>query len=871
MWPVLLNMTRDECRRTLRRLELEAYSNMISVFRAQGALEEDRKKLLEELRAVLHISHDRHSAEARRVSNDELLATIAEHIAGPNTGLAWISEGRRIIPLMPRGIAQTMYTEIADKVAEVTAAENKELKKMEDKLITPVSKEVEMPDPETAESALECSEKMDDVYPPIATEDHSSKIWETEIICRKRKLAEDDEFEDTITPVKNMRNIPVNMHQKHVNLSQVYSKYSQPTSSKQSSQSKHSYNQVSKVSSKPCQTRAPRQQKPKVQKPRAPRQKKQPKDVQSPPAKQFNPVSLQMEYSGPPNTFQASYAQSILSNKNRDFVDEFKPKVKSSPGMVSESPTMHLLTQPATVPHELGLSENAHPDDPKSLQAQSTPIAKQPLNTVKASQIILKSRDSEKKVPVPDIKIVQKPNDNIKILANRQVVVAPSSAQKTLNARKLVAAKVIGSIPKVRTSATPVKTISDKMVVVSKAPIDTRISHPKFVITSSSTTTSMKSSTPVSSNNYSPPTSETLTPKGIPATDLKVSAKTFVNPKSGKTMVVLPAKSTKEGPLFHFKGVSQAMKLVSVSSQPNTMPTSKFHPASTLKPTIVSASSPKILGTEPIKTANLADIVPVKGLTPTQKIISPIVRPVSSKGNVIVVQKSANLGKTLKFTKNGNDMSKIIMGKNVNQLLQAKSEQGELSKSNVIVLELNNEQSGKTTTMSEIIDSHIQKPTPEENKPSHIITQETPVLFDTHPGEGNASSLDSTASLEKDGNRQNEAKDSPGHWDMEIESVPDSKKTDDKLNSLHLDLGMSSESETEFMADGKNKSDHSSQDSVHQETQRDESLMADDEFPEGRREPRRDILDDQLSRLLAEDSANSSDSQTVERLPMTSE
>ncbi|CAF4786264.1 unnamed protein product [Pieris macdunnoughi] len=969
MWPVLLNMTRDECRRTLRRLELEAYSNMISVFRAQGALEEDRKKLLEELRAVLHISHDRHSAEARRVSNDELLATIAEHIAGPNTGLAWISEGRRIIPLMPRGIAQTMYTEIADKVAEVTAAENKELKKMEDKLITPVSKEVEMPDPETAESALECSEKMDDVYPPIATEDHSSKIWETEIICRKRKLEEDGEFEDTITPVKNMRNIPVNMHQKHVNLSQVYSKYSQPTSSKQSSQSKHSYNQVSKVSSKPCQTRAPRQQKPKVQKPRAPRQKKQPKDVQSPPANKFNPVSLQMEYSGPPNTFQASYAQSILSNKNRDFVDEFKPKVKSSPGMVSESPTMHLLTQPATVPHELGLSENAHPDDPKSLQAQSTPIAKQPLNAIKASQIILKSRDSEKKVPVPDIKIVQKPNDNIKILANRQVVVAPSSAQKTLNARKLVAAKVIGSIPKVRTSSTPVKTISDKMVVVSKPPIDTRISHPKFVITSSSTTTSMKSSTPVSSNNYSPPTSETLTPKGIPATDLKVSAKTFVNPKSGKTMVVLPAKSSKEGPLFHFKGVSQAMKLVSVSSQPNTMPTSKFHPgASTLKPTIVNASSPKILGTEPIKTANLADIVPVKGLTPTQKMISPIVRPVSSKGNVIVVQKSANLGKTLKFTKNGNDMSKIIMGKNVNQLLQAKSEQGELSKSNVIVLELNNEQSGKTTTMSEIIDSHIQKPTPEENKPSHIITQDTPVLFDTHPGEGNASSLDSTASLEKDGNRQNEAKDSPSHWDMEIESVPDSKKTEDKLNSLHLDLGISSESETEYMADGKNKSDHSSQDSVHQETQRgmtselysggsmslatrtllsqlqddgsssndssfalkskkaaqsnkidksesealskakakltqkvaeeqsqqkridvystaisttdinldsfsylDESLMADDEFPEGRREPRRDILDDQLSRLLAEDSANSSDSQTVEQLPMTNE
>lgn len=58
--------------------ELVAYSNMIDVFRAQGALEDNRKKILEELRAVLHITSDRHSAEARRVANDELLATIAD-------------------------------------------------------------------------------------------------------------------------------------------------------------------------------------------------------------------------------------------------------------------------------------------------------------------------------------------------------------------------------------------------------------------------------------------------------------------------------------------------------------------------------------------------------------------------------------------------------------------------------------------------------------------------------------------------------------------------------------------------------------------------------------------------------------------------
>lgn len=70
-----------ECRISKRCclfIELEAYSKMISVFRAQGELEGVRRRLLDELRGVLHISNDRHSAEARRVANDELLATIAE-------------------------------------------------------------------------------------------------------------------------------------------------------------------------------------------------------------------------------------------------------------------------------------------------------------------------------------------------------------------------------------------------------------------------------------------------------------------------------------------------------------------------------------------------------------------------------------------------------------------------------------------------------------------------------------------------------------------------------------------------------------------------------------------------------------------------
>lgn len=53
MWPLLLDMTREESKRVLRRLELEAYSSVISVFRAQGDLTKEKKKQLQELQNTL--------------------------------------------------------------------------------------------------------------------------------------------------------------------------------------------------------------------------------------------------------------------------------------------------------------------------------------------------------------------------------------------------------------------------------------------------------------------------------------------------------------------------------------------------------------------------------------------------------------------------------------------------------------------------------------------------------------------------------------------------------------------------------------------------------------------------------------------------
>ncbi|XP_042223764.1 BRCA2-interacting transcriptional repressor EMSY-like isoform X5 [Homarus americanus] len=116
-WPKLLDMTKDECRKALRALELTTYSQVVSVLRAQGELTKEKRKLLNDLQTIFSITLERHRAEIRRAVNDEKLNTIADILAGPNTGVEWAVEGRRLVPLMPRIPPQTSYTAIATRMA----------------------------------------------------------------------------------------------------------------------------------------------------------------------------------------------------------------------------------------------------------------------------------------------------------------------------------------------------------------------------------------------------------------------------------------------------------------------------------------------------------------------------------------------------------------------------------------------------------------------------------------------------------------------------------------------------------------------------------------------------------------------------------
>jgi len=127
MWPKLLDHTREQCLGVLRNLECTAYSSVVDAFRAGGDLTEEKKASLLELAKILNIPLERHKTEIRRAINDEILNTVTYRLAGPEQSFAWMKEGRRIIPILPRVAPVTGLTPIAKKGAAGLAIHNNPL------------------------------------------------------------------------------------------------------------------------------------------------------------------------------------------------------------------------------------------------------------------------------------------------------------------------------------------------------------------------------------------------------------------------------------------------------------------------------------------------------------------------------------------------------------------------------------------------------------------------------------------------------------------------------------------------------------------------------------------------------------------------
>ena len=106
----------------LKIKELEAYSSVVSAFRAQGDLNARKTQALKELETLFRISPDRHKAELRRALNDEKLHTIAKRLShGECIASEWTSQSRRLIPLLPRlqqtsSSANAYYRILADHI-----------------------------------------------------------------------------------------------------------------------------------------------------------------------------------------------------------------------------------------------------------------------------------------------------------------------------------------------------------------------------------------------------------------------------------------------------------------------------------------------------------------------------------------------------------------------------------------------------------------------------------------------------------------------------------------------------------------------------------------------------------------------------------
>lgn len=120
-------MTREEAKRILRRLELDAYSAIVTAFRAQGDVDKSKKSILNELSNHLSISTERHRAEVRRVVNDDRLNAVAECMHGTGTSAEWSIEGRRLVSLMPRLVPQTVFTAKASAAASQAVESNQKL------------------------------------------------------------------------------------------------------------------------------------------------------------------------------------------------------------------------------------------------------------------------------------------------------------------------------------------------------------------------------------------------------------------------------------------------------------------------------------------------------------------------------------------------------------------------------------------------------------------------------------------------------------------------------------------------------------------------------------------------------------------------
>ncbi|XP_065200681.1 dentin sialophosphoprotein [Planococcus citri] len=119
-----MEMSKTECKRILRSLELKAYKSVVDALRAQGGLTANKFEVLMNLAATLKVGEERYRSEIRRAANDDLLNTIAQRTTGKDTEAEWQAESGKKVPLTPMVAPHTAFTVLADAISDIVSLEN---------------------------------------------------------------------------------------------------------------------------------------------------------------------------------------------------------------------------------------------------------------------------------------------------------------------------------------------------------------------------------------------------------------------------------------------------------------------------------------------------------------------------------------------------------------------------------------------------------------------------------------------------------------------------------------------------------------------------------------------------------------------------
>ncbi|CAF4280128.1 unnamed protein product, partial [Adineta steineri] len=105
---------------TIKNMGVNSYSQIVSAFRAQGDLTEDKLNILPVLQTTLGISRERHTAEIKRARYDEQLSEIATSINSSSDTTNWEIEANYNCPTIVHRPPDTKYIRLAEHILQTT-------------------------------------------------------------------------------------------------------------------------------------------------------------------------------------------------------------------------------------------------------------------------------------------------------------------------------------------------------------------------------------------------------------------------------------------------------------------------------------------------------------------------------------------------------------------------------------------------------------------------------------------------------------------------------------------------------------------------------------------------------------------------------